>query len=46
VDIDLENILKKPGSEWTPAERRIVNEAMKTHGRQALKEIRKELNGQ
>ena len=43
MDTELIEILKKPGKEWTPQERRIVQAGVNTHGRMALKEIRKDL---
>jgi hypothetical protein len=41
IEKELEDILKKPGREWTPDEARKVSAAMKQHGRDNLKAHRK-----
>lgn len=46
IDAETDAILAKPGREWTPEESRKINEAMKTYGRQALKQRREELNAE
>lgn len=40
---EIKKILAKNGKDWTIAERKIMATAVKKYGREALKQIRKEL---